>query len=229
MIIYRLKFFYFLLLGFIIYSCNSKKDETKVEDIAIIKNNSKVDSVKLDSLPTKSQQGRSFIYKNWLKYYEFRDPNFSDQNFTKEEDYVLSIQPTNSIGIWDSAYRKEYFPFLEFSPDSAKYIDIHSYAWEKHPSGKIIYNADQEVILGDIPNKKAYRLLYYGPSYWVEDAYFKNDSVVVLMENSSENIPAYQEVNIRNGKAQYYVYNSALNFKSNYLQDRITPKETTSY
>lgn len=142
------------------------------------------------------------------------------ENFKKEETYKLNRHESHVTPTWDKDFNPVYKSFLVYNSDSTLYLDFDSHKWRLDQDGKLQMGVEQEMVLVDTKNKKTETILIYGPSFIVEDAYFKNDSILVLLENSSDNIPAYQEINLKNDSATYYAYKKKL-FPSEYLKNRI--------
>ena len=123
--------------------------------------------------------------------------------------------------VWDKNFNPVYKNYLVYNPDSTKYIDFDSYKWDYNKKKGLQIGADQEIALVNIPEKKVERILFYGPSFWVENAYFKNDSVIVLLENSRDGNPGYQEINLNTDSSQYYLYPKGVKNPTEYLKNRI--------
>lgn len=196
-------------------SCDFKKD-TPPQDIDL-------QEEKTDTIVAKPEKKYALATQNnWEKYYSQKDSGFDMSNFEKEESFKIVRMESQSTPIWSQDFNPVYKDFFAFNADSTQYVDIHSYKWNFDDNGELIIGPDQEIVLVDIPNKKSERILFYGPSFWVEDAYFKNDSIVVLLENSTDKTPAYQEINLNQNLSQYYIYKEPLNFDSDYLKNKIS-------
>lgn len=207
----RLLFFSFFLLIFV--SCNLKKeesiDETSIENEVQNNENKAVNPEVFKPLD------------DWKTYYHNRINDFDMANFKKQESFNLTAQKSEIVPIWSPDFNPFYKNFIRFNIDSTKYVDFMSYKLQFDEKNNLMISPDQEVVVVDLPNKKVERILFYGPSYWIEDAYFKNDSTLVLLENSNEQKPAYQEINLNTLKSDYYTYNKKVDFNSDYLKENL--------
>lgn len=200
------------ILGLLsLYNCN-KKSEEKPEKEPVA--NDTIQTAKKDVYSDK-------VFETWIAYYKGLDPNFQSKLFEKEAPYKIIREKATSPAVWDAKFNSVYKDFLIYNADSTQYIDIDSYKWKMLAGDQLQIGPDQEILLVNIPNKKVERILFYGPSFWVENAYFKNDSTIVLLENSSDKKPGYQEINLNTDSAQYYIYPKALKEPSEYLKKRI--------
>lgn len=202
-----------VLLIFVITSCDRKEEnpsEIVMEEVG-------TDSVEIPAKRTYTME----IQDQWEDYYESKIAGFSKDNFKKDESFRIERAKGTVTPVWNDKFNPVYKDFFAWNADSTQYVDFDSYKWGFDDKGELVINPDQEIVLVNIPEKKVERLLFYGPSFWVEDAYFKNDSVVVLLENSTDRVPAFQEINLNQNYSQYYIYNKPLNFDSEYYKNRI--------
>src|SRR5690606_14108429 len=143
-------------------------------------------------------------FQNWLKYYQSADKSFSMGNFNLEESKKLEMQPGNVAGIFDSAFDKTYEPFLIYNPSKTFYLDIDSYNWTKDKEGDALFEADQEINLVNLKEKTVNRVAFFGPSYWVDDAFWVSDSIFILLQNNDENIPEITTYNLKDNSVFLY-------------------------
>lgn len=204
---------YALFAILFIWSCDNKKETSPSE---------------IPTPPTEAEKPVEEIDANkpnefnaWVDYYKRLQSDFSVEKFKKDASFDVIRSESSAKPVWDKDFDPLYKDYLIYNSDSTQYIDIDSYKWGLEKDKKLQINADQEVVLVNIPEKKVQRILFYGPAYWVEAAYFKNDSTVVLLENSEENIPAYQEINLNKNTTDYYLYSEPLKKPSEYLKKRI--------
>ena len=162
--------------------------------------------------------------KQWLSYYTKADKNFSLDSFNFLSADTINFIEGNVFGKFDNEFNSVYLPFLIYSKNKEKYIDIDSYRWTVDEDNEIIFSSDQEIDLVDLQKETVTRIGFEGPSQWVEEAYWENDSVVVLLENNYENIPAIVKLNINNGVIKSFRYNSAISTEVYYPEKRITEK-----
>ncbi|MCD9855911.1 hypothetical protein LUD75_14390 [Epilithonimonas sp. JDS] len=161
---------------------------------------------------------------NWVDYYKKIDPDFNLDNFEFESENSFDKIAGNIYGIYDKEFDKLYSDFLIYSPNRQKYIDIDSYHWSLDDEGKPGFEVDQEINLVDISNKKIEKIAFYGSSNWVEDAYWKDDQTIVLLENSYEQRPAIREMNFNSMKSRTFKYQDSLKTISEYSKERIMAK-----
>jgi len=161
---------------------------------------------------------------NWVDYYKTLDPDFNLDSFEFESENSFDKTAGNICGIYDKEFDKLYSDFLIYSPNRKKYIDIDSYHWSLDDVGELGFEVDQEINLIDISNKKIEKIAFYGSSNWVEDAYWKDDHTIVLLENSAEQTPAITEMDFETMKSQTYKYHRSLKTVSEYYKERIMAK-----
>lgn len=208
------KLFAYLLMLLLLWNCDTKEPQpidTPLPD----ETTQKAEPQPTEKLYSSAKQTQ------WESYYQSKIPNFDTEDFQQENAFKIERSPGTVTPIWDKKFNPVYKEFLAFNADSTQYVDIDSYKWSFDEKDELTIAPDQEIVLVNIPEKKVERLLFYGPSFWVEDAYFKNDSVVVLLENSTDRIPAYQEINLNQNQSQYYLYKKSLDFDSECFKNRI--------
>ena len=177
----------------------------------------KVAPVPLGAVPTlPADKG-----DEWMAYYQSQVPSFSLKGFHLKDTSSLTVIPGNVHGSFDPEFDPIYANFLLFSPDKKRYLDIDSYQWSLGKDQEIASAPDQEINLVDLKAQTVERIAFRGPSQWVEDACWKSNSVVCLLENSSEGTPTITEIDLAAGTIRTYVYNDPLPFKSKYSSLRI--------
>lgn len=159
--------------------------------------------------------------ENWLNFYRTINPEFKLDNFKPNEIQTVNFSETSTLAKFDKNFNHVYEPFLIYSPDKTKYLDFDSYNWSIAEDGNPGFEADQEVMLVNLNAKTKYRIAYFGPSYRIEDGYWKSDSKAVLLGNSDENIPFCIEMNFENKKSQYFMYQDTLQSTAKYRQIRL--------
>jgi hypothetical protein len=158
--------------------------------------------------------------KNWLGYYKDLDSTFSEDKFYFESENVINIFEGHIYGLYDKNFDKIYANFLVYDEKGNKYLDFDSYQWNVE-DGKIHFEVDQEINLVNIPEKTVKRIGFFGSSSWVEDAYWKNDNICVLLENSQDRKPIISELNLKTNKIKIFKYDVNLKFDSHYSEVRI--------
>ncbi len=101
---------------------------------------------------------------------------------------------------------------------------MDSYNWFVDDNNIAGFEIDQEINWVNIEEKKIYRIVFRGSSEWVEDVFWKNDSVVFLLENNYYKCPKITSINLSSGEGQQFVYNDTLAFTSTYTKERLAKK-----
>ena len=209
----RMKVYLFLLL-FLLFSCEQKvKDETvqKVNKPSVETSTSVAEKNRLESQP-------------WFQYYQAQNPELKIDFFSLEETSPISYEKTNVKILNQKGFNEIYKPFLIFNESKDKYLDLDSYHWFLGADGSASFEADQQVVLVDLKNKNAKQIAFFGPSFWIEDAYWKGDSIAVLLGNTYEKVPFFMEYNFENNTKKYYKYSDTLKFETSYSKVRLKNK-----
>lgn len=160
------------------------------------------------------------ILNKWFEYYKKREPNFSLANFNLTMTDSLKIINGIVSGIFDREFDEIYNEFLIYNSDKSQYLDFDSYSWSIDENGEQSFSPDQEINLINIENKTVKRIAFRGPSQWVEDAFWKNDSTIFLLENNYEKQPLISEMDLKNGILRTFKYNDTLGFETDYTKER---------
>lgn len=191
----------FLLVSFVFsalfFSCSDKKDESVSEEVL-----TEMDSISSVEEPkseksTLSDLASNATFENWLKHYQSANPAFTTGNFNLEQTQKLEMTPGNVKGNFEAEFDKTYEPFLIYNPSKTFYLDIDSYNWSKDEEGVVQFEADQEVNLVDVKKKTVNRVAFFGPSHWVDDAFWVSDSIFILLQNNDENLPEISTYNLK--------------------------------
>lgn len=205
-----MKDYAFLLLA-LLFSCDQKpKPPANV-------NTSKSKSAQI------SKQNDSSLNK-WLQYYQSENPDFQLDNFKLKETSKISFRETSVPILNKEGFNETYKPFLVFNKSKDHYLDFDSYNWFLEADGTAGFEADQQVVLVDLKQKKARQIAFFGPSFWVEEAYWKGDSVAVLLGNSYDKIPFKTEYNFLQNTVKYYQSADTLKFETPYFKMRLRKK-----
>jgi hypothetical protein len=160
----------------------------------------------------------------WIDYYNEQRPSFSLSDFDLNTTDSLRIMQGTVFGSFDNNFDTIYKDFLIFNADKNKYIDFDSYSWFIDETGVPSFSPDQEINLIDIEKKTVSRIAFRGSIEWVEDAFWKNDSTVILLENNYEKQPIITKIDLKNKLVQTFKYRDSLNFKTEYTQLRFKRK-----
>lgn len=170
-----------------------------------------------------SKQKDSSLRK-WLQYYQSGNPNFKLDNFKLKETSKIAFRETSVPILNKEGFNETYKPFLVFNKSKDHYLDFDSYNWFLEDDGTAGFEADQQVVLVDLKQKKARQIAFFGPSFWVEEAYWKGDSVAVLLGNSYDKIPFKTEYNFLQNTVKYYQSADTLKFETPYFKMRLRKK-----
>lgn len=204
------------------YACkNDKTQNTEKPNDTITQQNDSAftdKDFKVDDFTTYKNE----TLKNWKDYYKNMDADFSLEKFEEENHADIDTIPASIKATYDADFDSIYQDFLIYNSDNRKYIDIDSYKWQKSSSSdELMFNPDQEIAVINEEDKTKTRIAFRGPSYQVEDAFWKNDSLVVLLENSDEKIPIINLINLNTLKNTTYYYQDTLAQESEYYKERL--------
>src|SRR5690606_11292146 len=111
------------------------------------------------------------------------------------------------------------------NPSKTFYLDIDSYNWTKDKEGNALFEADQEINLVNLKEKTVNRVAFFGPSYWVDDAFWVSDSIFILLQNNDENIPEITTYNLKDNSVFLYRNDEPIQkTDSSYTQSRLEQK-----
>lgn len=204
----------------ILLSCNSKSPELKIQT-----ENPTIKEQKTVTNFFKYSQNETL--ENWITYYQTNiDSNFKIDRFEQTYKSEFDKLQGNIYGIFDKEFDKTYTDFLIYSPNKQNYIDIDSYQWSlsEEDSDELLFEVDQEINLVNIPTKKVERIGFRGSTGWVEDVYWKNDSIIVLLEITTNRVPIITQMNLYSGESLSFTYQDTLKEMSNYSNKRILKK-----
>jgi hypothetical protein len=160
--------------------------------------------------------------KDWLGYYRQKGLNPDPSQFELTDTASLpAFMPGNVHATFDPEFDSVYLHFLVYSPDRTRYIDFDSYQWTIGPDGKPGFSPDQETDLVDLKRRTVRRLAFRGPSQWVENVSWKNNSTVYLLESSDEGQLFISEIDLKTGKVHTYQYKRRVPFRSEYAKKRL--------
>ncbi|NHN27526.1 hypothetical protein FIA58_017745 [Flavobacterium jejuense] len=203
------------LFSFLSISCFEPKENKTDEAISDGKSN----QIKEKKLALNNEDNESL--KEWFVYYNNREVNFSLESFTFLSTDSLRVVKGTVYGVFDKEYDTIYTDFLVFNAKKDKYIDFDSYNWLVDNEKTVVFSPDQEINLVDIENKTVNRIGFRGSLQWVEEAFWKKDSIIFLLENTIENQPIITEINLKNNIINSYQYKKKLKFKSEYCKMRL--------
>ena len=195
------------------FSCSDRNQELKSELI--------VDSN--DSIPETQEikfQDVHPTFKKWQEYYVTLDSNFVNNEFILSTTVKSEFIEGNIFGTFDKEFDKTYLPFLVYNTNKEQYIDFNSYHWTL-VEGEPQFEVDQEINLVNIKEETIQRISFCGSQELVEDAYWMNDSTVVLLENVNGNTPQINVVDLYTQSLKIYKSQYASKLNSEYFRKRI--------
>ncbi|MBH1959228.1 MAG: hypothetical protein I8H68_03870 [Flavobacteriia bacterium] len=200
------------LLSLLIFSCSDKKEKV---------NNSHLPEKPGPSVMERKPQPENTALDSWVSYYKKTNPYFSADKFALSNTSAITYYPSNVKVMNEEGFNEIYKPFFVFNESKTHYLDFDSYQWKIAADRSASFEADQEVALVDYKNKTAQRIAFFGPSFTVEEAYWKGDSVAVLLGNSYEKVPFIMKYNFRKKMVQNLQYPDTLKFDIPYSNVRL--------
>ena len=208
-----MKLYHFFIL-ILIFSCKQKDKKLSSEE----KTTEKI-KTSAQMIPTDS-----YNFHQWFQYYEKENPKFRREAFKLEENYPIIYRESSAPILHQKGFNSVYKPFLVFNRSKDQYLDFDSYQWDLLPDGSAGFEADQAVILVDLKNKKPQQIAFFGPSFWIEDAYWKGDSIAVLLGNSYEKVPFILEYDFNKNNVNNFKYTDTLKISEFYSKKRLRLK-----
>ncbi|WP_445709889.1 hypothetical protein [Flavobacterium sp.] len=176
------------------------------------------------SLKTTLNLDENSVLKEWVNYYNTKDTSFSIEQFVFSRADTLILSKGNVYGLFDKEFDTIYIDFLVFNKDKQSYIDFDSYNWSIDDDKGVMFSPDQEINWVDIKNKTVNRIDFKGPSQWVEEAFWKNDSTIILLENTVEKKPIITEIKLHEKRIITFEYKKNVVFESEYTTMRLVNK-----
>lgn len=204
--------FTILSLTFFI-SCSETKG--KKEDYVVPNSKQKPISENFTIAPESND-----ILTDWVNYYISMEPTFSLNHFNLVNTDTIEFIPGNVFGSFDENFDLVYYDFIVYNSSRTQYIDFDSYQWSLDENKEQSFSPDQEINLINILEGTVTRIGFRGPSNRVENAFWKNDSLIYLLENSYENIPIINEIDLKNRKVRTFRYSNNLKPVSEYSKVR---------
>lgn len=204
----------FILFFTLFLACEQKKNTDSAKTQTVEKTKPDVDSTshEFDEL------------QPWFAYYQKENPDFKPELFQLKDSSLFSYEESSIAILNQKGFNEVYKPFLIFNKSKDQYIDFDSYQWFVEPNGTAGFEADQQIVLVDYKNKTAQQIGFFGPSYWIEDAYWKGDSAVVLLGNTYEKVPFILKYNFESNTLKNYKYSDTIKFENSYSKIRLRNK-----
>lgn len=161
--------------------------------------------------------------EQWHQFYKKQDHSFQVEKFAAEPKSTINYQSDESAILGERDFNRIYQPFLIFSPDKSQYLDFDSYHWVLI-DGNASFEADQKVVVVDMKKKISQQIAFFGPSFRIEEAYWKNNHQAVLFGNTYEKVPFYIEYDFKENTQQFFHYPDTLNTEKVYSDFRLESK-----
>ncbi|MDR2206858.1 MAG: hypothetical protein LBE36_11970 [Flavobacteriaceae bacterium] len=204
-----------LAVFFTLFSCTNTNAQ---------KTNHNLENFKENTIDFKLDTNSNDVLKEWFAYYQSQEDKFSLDNFIFNEENTINEIRGNICGIFDDCFDNRFVDFLVYSPDKKRYIDFDSYSIILDENNVADFEIDQEINVVDIEKKTITRIVFYGSSQWVEDAFWENDSTIILLENSPEQILSIEIYDLNTKRMKKYKYKKSLDFTSDYSIQRLNKK-----
>jgi hypothetical protein len=185
-------------------------------------NNFKLDYIKVDTSIRKDLTEYNFSkeiknnLKRWLDH--FKDLS-SEFNIDRFKNYNTRILNPYQVTLEDSVFEKRFFdlykPYLIWSPDSSKVIDLYSYRivldYDSKGDVYAFEDVDCQLALIDLNKRKFIIIETLGPMNELQDAFWlDNESIIVTM--TEDNIPYYSMINLNTFLERIYKSDSDFKF-----------------
>lgn len=165
-----------------------------------------------NQITKKIETARDSIGPNpWTAFYQKQDSAFNENEFALISAAPITYLPTSTKATYENGADPIYLPYIFYNPSKTQYVDIDSYLWHLGADGEKSFEADQEIILVDTKEKNKNRVLFFGPSYRVEYAVWKNDQLVQLYGTSDEIIPFKIMLDLKKDSLFYHDYPREIN------------------
>lgn len=201
-----------LILSFLLllFGCQSETPQTNTPDKPTMKT------------PNKAMRFDSEVFRSWEKYYSQKDKSFSTDAFELIDSSQISNEQGNVLPVFDKDFDPVYSGFLVYNSKKDKYIDFDSYSWGIDETGEPAFEVDQEVNLVDLKAKSVKRILFYGSTRRVEDAFWVNNEQIVLLESTDDHKPAYSIVDLKNNVVRHFTYTAPFTEETDYFKQRFS-------
>lgn len=160
----------------------------------------------------------------WIDYYSERETGYSLAGFEWCSTDSLLMMPGHVLGNFDREFDTIYTDFLIFNPARNLYLDFDSFNWGLDENGTPSFAPDQEINMVDIAGRTVNRIGFNGPSHWAEDAFWLDDSTIVLLQNNYEKRPKIIRFRLKDRKKDVFQYTDTLLFQTDYTRFRIKQK-----
>lgn len=165
------------------------------------------DTLQMDILPKS--------IKDWVNFYHQLDTSFNIGRFKSSGVNLHLAELSDAISKGnEQSFKNVFF----YSPDKSKYVDLFSYNYFLDKGKYVTGEVDQQVVLGNITEKKRKQLMYFGPSQLAESAgWLSDNSFMLAITERTED---------RKIKAEIFLFNLKDSLYTNFQLDHLIPAET---
>jgi hypothetical protein len=170
-----------------------------------------------DSIFTSLKQ-QPYLYSDWKKKYQEKEPSFSMDSFNYRSEYSNNFIYT--LAKLTKDYYKKYGRFFVYNSDSSKFIDLFSYYLiiKVDKNGRLHRGgteADQEVAVIDARSQKRYRVFFCGTPCFVAKAVWLGNEEIALIGLTTEEdddgfIPTIWLINLKKATTIEYSYTNPI-------------------
>jgi len=202
------------LIALLLLSCGSKGSDDHPIDPTGNGNDTEESAshFRLSSLKDNSNDH----WKKWFGYYSDLNPNFALEDFSYQGKDSIEEMEGTIRAVYKSSFDDRLSKLLIYNPSRTKYIDFDSYDINFEEDSTFSLAGEQEIDLVDLKKKSIKRIGFRGNSQWVEDAFWLNDSFIVLLENNDENKPWITFIDLETGTQKHFEYRYAFPERSGY-------------
>lgn len=211
--------FYLILICIFFNSCQKKIENTAKNTDNLIQ--------------SKNEQfffeDSSFQNQPWFRFYSKENSNLKQKLFKLQGIDSISYRESSIITTFNKQFNQVYKPFLVYNETKNKYIDFDSSNWISEDSVHVYFDVDQQIVLVDIEKHQSKQIAFFGSSSWIEDAYWKGDSVAILIGNGYDKKPFLLKYNFEKEVIENYKSLDTINSSDSYSIFRLKSKGLKMY
>lgn len=198
-------------------SSDSKTKQKETSDIGSDSDKKSESAIVLRDL----KENENVTWKKWFSYYEKANPNFSLEDFVFVGKSNFSETRASVFGSFDKEFNEKHADLLVYNSSKTQYIDFDSYNLGFDEDGTAWTQGEQEIVLVDLTTKKVARIDFRGLFSWVEDAFWLNDSFVVLLENNMDKKPSITFLDLEKHESRSFSYKTPIENAEEYSELRL--------
>ncbi|MEI6947557.1 hypothetical protein V9K67_10220 [Paraflavisolibacter sp. H34] len=176
----------------------------------------------------EEQQLLQASFPRFLGFLAAQDPSFSAGRFALSEGGVIDSPPSMPL---NEDQLRPFAPYLVYSPDSSKAVDLYSYNYvlvqQEGKQTLAAGNPDTEAALVDFKAGSRKRLLFSGPSVIYSDARWVNGNELLLAGaeeiNAEQVVPKVWKLDLASNSLDVYAYPDTITaHMDQYLQQKFS-------